>query len=76
MDGLRLSISEQEFKSMTQADQNWMLYRALTKIDQFGCDWAARKYKEPIWKKLSVLGAGFGAGFGFSIMIGKAFGVW
>ena len=74
--GLRIRVSEQEFKSMPPADQNWMLFQAIFKIDQFGCDWASKHYKDAYWKKLAVLGSGFGGGFGFSILIGRAFRLW
>lgn len=76
VNGLRVNISEIDFKAMPVADQNWKLYLAITKIDEYGCSYAIKRYKDSLWKKLSVIGAGFGGGFGFSIMVGKAFRWW
>ena len=72
--GIKISISEADFKSKPAADQNWILFQAIQKIDEYGCSWAAVKYKENFWKKLAVIGSGIGAGFGFAIMVGKMFG--
>lgn len=74
--GLRINISESEFKAKPTSDQNWMLFQGLTKIDQFGCDWAARNYKQNYWKKLTVIGASIGGGFGFAFMVGKIIKCW
>jgi hypothetical protein len=76
VNGLRINISESDFKAKPVPDQNWVLYQALIKIDEFGCRWSATHYKETYWKKLTVLGGGFGAGFGFSILVGRLFHCW
>lgn len=74
--GLRINISESEFKSKPTEDQNWVLYQAITKIDEHGCSWSIRHYKEAYWKKLSVLGGSIGGGLGFAFMAGKALKLW
>lgn len=76
MNGLRVNISEKDFKDMPVPDQNWKLYLAITKIDEYGCSWSIKRYGSSFWKKLSVIGAAAGGGFGFSIMVGKAFKWW
>jgi len=74
--GLRINISESEFKSRPTADQNWALYQAITKIDEHGCSWSVRHYKDAYWKKLTVVGGSMGGGLGFAFAVGKIFKLW
>lgn len=74
--GLRINISETEFKAKPIADQNWVLFTAITKIDQYGCDWASRYYKQNYLKKVTIFGAAMGGGLGFAFMIGKIIKCW
>jgi len=74
--GLRINISESEFKSKPTEDQNWVLYQAITKIDEHGCSWSVRHYKEAYWKKITILGSSIGGGLGFAFMAGKILKCW
>lgn len=70
---------EQDFKLRPTADQNWVLFEAISKIsetiariDQYGCSLVRDKqYKKSWWKKFTIFGASFGGGLGFVFMIGK-----
>jgi len=61
---------EQDFKAKSIGDQVWLLYEAINKINEHGCNWASQQYGS-WWKKLSVLGFSIGSGFGLIFIVAK-----
>lgn len=57
-------MTEADFKGKSIEDRLWILYQAISEINNHGCTWASQQHGS-WWKKLSVLGASFGIGFGF-----------
>ena len=59
-DGLRLEISEEDFKKKPTHEQLWILYRGVMQINGHGC-----RYGRTRWKRIFTLGglAGLVGGF-------------
>jgi len=68
--GLNINISESQFKQATQAEQSWMIYKAVEKIDQIGCSYGAKFYKKDNTNKIIVFAGTFGGA------VGTAIGLW
>jgi hypothetical protein len=69
--GLNIKVSKEEFMQQPAAEQNWMLFMGIQRIDQNGCSWAQRTYKQDKLKKIYMWGAGMGAGIGVGVAVYK-----
>lgn len=63
--GLYVKIEKKDFCEKTPEEQMWLLFEAVTRLDQHGCQWAQRTYGSSFWKKMYAIGAGAGAGAAF-----------
>jgi len=68
--GMNINITEEQFKALPTADQNWMNFKGIEKIDLNGCSFGKDIHKKETYSKLIVMGGAFGGA------LGTAIGIW
>jgi len=67
--GLNINVSESAFKEATQAEQSWMIYKAVEKIDKNGCNYGKTFHKKDITNRIIIFGTAFGGAVGSAIAV-------
>jgi len=71
VNGLNINVDEEDFKSRPTVDQNWMIYKAVEKIDRNGCQWGKKSHKISLSNWVIVRGTAIGLGIGFALGVYK-----
>ncbi len=70
VNGININITETQFKELSVADQNWMMFKGIEKIDRTGCSFGRETHKKETFSKFIVMSGAFGAA------LGTAIGIW
>jgi len=68
--GLNINISEEQFKQKPPAEQNWIIFKAVERVDLSGCSFGRKFHKKDNTNKIIVFAGTFGGA------IGTAIGLW
>jgi len=67
--GLNINISEEQFKQAPEGEQNWMIFKAVEKIDLNGCSFGRSYHRKESWSKLVAMSGAFGGALVTAIAI-------
>lgn len=74
--GFEINISESDFKSKPQTEQNWILFQGVTAVqhcvnnlDSKGCSWGQNRYRGRWIKLIGAITTGFTVGLGIIYII-------
>ena len=69
--GFEVNINERDFKKMSSEDQSWTLFQGISSINKCiddlnnnGCDYAKRKYRDRFVKLWGAIAGGITVGLG------------